>query len=167
MEIEKAINELFYRLRHTIKTEISIKTNTRRKLKPINENSTIGEQIKYYRMQQDIKQTDLGLKLGFSESTIKNLENNELKLVDINLIKKVLKELNIEDKILINDEYIKFLLNNPCKQIKNIRGTLNMSRQEFANVLDVSITSVRRWENGNNHISREKYNKLKMELLQN
>ena len=38
---------------------------------------------------------------------------------------------------------------------------MNLTRQEFANMLEVSITSVRRWENGNSHISRNKYDKLK------
>ncbi len=38
---------------------------------------------------------------------------------------------------------------------------MNLSLVSFADMLQVSDTSVRRWENGNCHISREKYNKLK------
>lgn len=77
-----------------------------------------------------------------------------MKLVDIKLLESVIKELKIEDKLIINDDYIEFLLNDPCKNIVDIR-------QEFADMLEVSITSVRRWENGNSHISRNKYDKLK------
>lgn len=141
-----------------------IKTNTRRQLKPINKKSTVGEQIKYYRMLKDIKQTDLSLKLGYELGAICNLENNDLKLVNVDLIKGVICELEIEDKIIINDDYINFLLNNPCEQIIRIRKGLNISRQKFADMLDVSLTSVRRWERGNCHISRSKYEKLKKSM---
>ncbi len=84
-----------------------------------------------------------------------------MKLVDIKLLESVIKELEIEDKLIINDDYINFLLNDPCEKIKSIRKQMNLSLVRFADMLQVSDTSVRRWENGNCHISREKYNKLK------
>lgn len=161
MEITDKINKLFYDLKDNIQTTIIIRTHTKRILKPINENSSLGEQIKYYRMQQDIKQTDLSLKLGYSRDALHHIENKEMKLIDINLIKDIIKELDIKDKLIINDEYIEFLLDSPCERILNIRKNMQMTRQEFADMLDVSITSVRRWELGNTHISRNKYNKLK------
>ena len=161
MEITDKINKLFYGLQDKIQTTITIRTHTKRILKPIDENSTLGEQIKYYRMQQDIKQTDLSLKLGYSRDALHHIENKEMKLIDVNLIKDVIKELDIKDKIIINDDYVEFLLNSPCERLLDIRRNMNMTRQQFADMLDVSITSVRRWERGNSHISRNKYNKLK------
>lgn len=161
MEITDKINKLFYDLQDKIQTTITIRTHTKRILKPIDENSTLGEQIKYYRMQQDIKQTDLSLKLGYSRDALHHIENKEMKLIDVNLIKDVIKELDIKDKIIINDDYVEFLLNSPCERLLDIRQNMNMTRQQFADMLDVSITSVRRWERGNSHISRNKYNKLK------
>ena len=44
-----------------------------------------------------------------------------MKLVNVELIKGVIKELGIEDKININNDYISFLLDNPCKKILSIR----------------------------------------------
>lgn len=161
MEITDKINKIFYELKDIIPTTITIRTHTKRILKPIDENSTLGEQIKYYRMQQDIKQTDLSFKLGYSRDALHHIENREMKLIDVNLIKDVIKELDIKDKIIINDDYVEFLLNSPCERLLNIRQNMNMTRQQFADMLDVSITSVRRWERGNSHISRNKYNKLK------
>ncbi len=161
MEISVAISDLFYKLRDTLEVEMTLKTNTRRKLKPINENSTIGEQIKYYRVLQDIKQEDLCQKLGVTREALFHIENRDMKLVDIKLLESIIKELKIEDKLVINDDYIEFLLNDPCKKIKYIRKQMNLSLVSFADMLQVSDTSVRRWENGNCHISREKYNKLK------
>ena len=156
-----AISDLFYKLRDTIQTEITIKPAPSWRIPPINKDSSIGEQIKYYRRLAGYKQPELSLKLGFTRQALHHLENQDLKLVDINLLKGVIKELGIEDKIIIDDDYINFLLNDPCKNIIDIRKEMNLTRQEFADMLEVSITSVRRWENGNSHISRNKYDKLK------
>lgn len=121
----------------------------------------MGEQIKYYRSIDDIKQTDLGTKLNFHRSTLNHLENKEMKLVNVKLIKGIIDELDIQDKININDDYIAFLLDNPCEKILKARKMKKLSRQQFADLLGVSDTSVRRWELGNTHISRKKYERLK------
>lgn len=160
-ELNVAIDKLFNMLKGLIPESVNIKTHTRRYLKPINKNSTLGEQIKYYRTKEDIKQTDLGLKLDFHRTTLNHLENKEMKLVNINLIKGIIEELGLHDKIKINDDYVDFLLNNPCERLFNIRQEMKLTRQQFADMLDVCITSVRRWELGNSNISRIKYNKLK------
>lgn len=84
-----------------------------------------------------------------------------MKLVNVELIKGIIEELNIQDKININDEYISFLLDNPCDKIIETRQKLKLSRKDFATLLGVDISSVRRWELGNHHISRKKYERLK------
>ncbi len=128
---------------------------------PIKENASIGEQIKYYRRLANVKQEELSIKLGYSRDALHHIENREMKLIDINLITAIIEELDIKDKLIINDDYIEFLLNKPCDQIKKLREQKNMSLKEFGDLVGVSDTSVRRWELGNNHISREKYKKLK------
>ena len=69
--------------------------------------------------------------------------------------------MGIKDKISINDDYIAFLLNNPCDKILKARKKHKVSWQAFADLLGVSDTSVRRWELGNTNISRKKYERLK------
>ena len=109
----------------------------------------------------DVKQTDLGIKLNFERSTLNHLENHEIKLVNVNLIKGVIEELGIEDEININDDYINFLLDNPCEKIRRTRKKMKLTLQQFGDLLGVSDTSVRRWEHGNCQISRKKYERLK------
>jgi len=152
---------MFCTLKDSIPSTITISTRPRRNIEPINKNSTLGEQLKYYRRMADINQTDLCEKLGYSKDALQHTENREMKLIDINLLKAVIKYLNIENKININDDYISFLLDNPYEKIINIRQSMNLTRQEFANMLDVSITSVRRWELGNSNITRTKFEQLK------
>lgn len=155
------ISKLFEKLKDKLDTEIIIHTSPTWKIPQINEYSTLGEQIKYYRRLANIKQTDLCLKLGCNRGVLDHLENRDMKLININLIKDIIKELNIEDKIVINDDYIAFLLDNPSKNIFELRKKLNLTRPKFAELINVSMTSVKRWENGNSHISREMYERLK------
>lgn len=161
LETQVAISKLFDKLKDKLNTEITLKTHAKWKIPQIDKNSTIGQQIKYYRRLANIKQTDLCLKLGCDRGVLDHLENRELKLVNVKLIKDIIKELDIEDKIVMNDDYIAFLLDNPSKKIFELRKKLNLTRPKFADLINVSMTSVKRWENGNSHISREMYERLK------
>lgn len=156
-----AISKLFDKLKDKLDTEIIIHTSPTWKIPRINENSTLGEQIKYYRRLANIKQTDLCLKLGCDRGVLDHLENRELKLVNINLIKDIIKELNIEDKIIINDDYIAFLLDNPIQTILNFRKKNNLKRIDLARMLDKDISVIKKWETGKSQMTRASYNKLK------
>lgn len=156
-----AISKLFDKLKDKLDTEIIIHTSPTWKIPRINENSTLGEQIKYYRRLANIKQTDLCLKLGCDRGVLDHLENRELKLVNINLIKDIIKELNIEDKIIINDDYIAFILDNPSKTILDFRKENNLKRIDLARMLDKDISVIKKWETGKSQMTRASYNKLK------
>ena len=155
------ISDLFYKLKDIIPNTITLGTHTIRKVEPINENSTLGEQIKYFRRLADIKQTDLSLKLGYSRDALHHIENREMKLLDINLIKAVIEELDIADKIRINDDYITFLLDNPHEKIRAMRKNANLSIRKFADMIGVNPTSVKRWEYGKSNISRKQFDIFK------
>mgnify|MGYP002572761289 FL=1 len=152
---------MFDKLKDKLETEITLKTHAKWKIPQIDENSILGEQIKYYRRLANIKQTDLCLKLGCDRGVLDHLENRELKLVNIKLIKDVIKELNIEDKIIINDDYIAFLLDNPIKTILDFRKKNNFKRVDLAKMLDKDISVIKKWETGKSQMTRASYNKLK------
>ena len=160
-ELFDRTNALFKRIGTKLQLSYTLITHTCWNLTPITSESTFGEQIKYYRRLNDVKQTDLGIKLNFERSTLNHLENHEIKLVNVNLIKGIIEELGIEDEININDDYINFLLNNPCEKIRRTRKKMKLTLQQFGDLLGVSDTSVRRWEHGNCQISRKKYERLK------
>ena len=160
-ELFDRTNDLFKRIGTHLQLSYTLTTHTCWNLTPLTSESTLGEQIKYYRRLNDVKQTDLGIKLNFERSTLIHLENREMKLVNANLIKGIIKELGIEDKIKINDDYINFLLNNPCEKIRRARKKRKLTIKEFSKLVGVNETSVRRWEHGHYNISRKKYEKLK------
>ena len=88
-ELYVAINALFSKISASCELSFTLTTHTCRQVKPITAESTLGEQIKYYRSIDDIKQTDLGVKLNFHRSTINHLENRDMKLVNVELIKGI------------------------------------------------------------------------------
>ena len=159
--LEKLLNKIFTSLQNDISTSVTLKVPPIWIVPTLEEDASIGKQIQYYRRLANVKQTDLGLKLGYGRDALRHLEQQEIKLIDINLLTGIIKELNIEDKIIINDDYISFLLDNPCEKIQEIRKQKNMSLREFGDLIGVSDTSVRRWELGNCHISREMFKRLK------
>lgn len=161
MENDVAISKLFYKLQEKLDTEIIIHTNPNWKIPKINENSTLGEQIKYYRRLANIKQLDLCHKLGCDRGVLDNLENRDIKLVNVKLIKNVLKELNIEDKININDDYISFMLNKPSEQLKEYRRRNNLKRIDLSRMIGTDISVIKKWEKGQSQMTRASYNKLK------
>lgn len=161
LESSVGISRLFDKLKDELDVSITLKTHAKWKIPQINNNSTIGEQIKYYRRLANIKQTDLCLKLGCDRGVLDHLENRELKLVNVKLIKDIIKELDIEDKIIMNDDYIAFLLDNPIQTILNFRKKNNLKRIDLAKMLDKDISVIKKWETGKSQMTRASYNKLK------
>ena len=133
------ISKLFDKLKGKLDVSITLETHAVWKIPQIDENSTIGQQIKYYRRLANIKQTDLCLKLGCDRGVLDHLENRELKLVNVKLIKDIIKELDIEDKIVMNDDYIAFLLDNPIQTILDFRQKFSLKRLDLANMLDKAM----------------------------
>lgn len=156
-----AISKLFDKLKDKLETEVTLKTHAVWKIPQINESRPLGEQIKYYRRLANIKQTDLCSKLGCDRGVLDRLENRELKLVNVKLIKDVIKELDIEDKIVINDDYIGFLLDNPIQTLLDFRKKNNLKQIDLAKMLGKSLSVVKSWETGKAQITRTSYNKLK------
>ncbi|MCI8620402.1 MAG: helix-turn-helix domain-containing protein [Clostridia bacterium] len=161
MENCTAISKLFDKLKDKLETEVTLKTHAVWKIPQINESRPLGEQIKYYRRLANIKQTDLCSKLGCDRGVLDRLENRELKLVNVKLIKDVIKELDIEDKIVINDDYIGFLLDNPIQTLLDFRKKNNLKQIDLAKMLGKSLSVVKSWETGKAQITRTSYNKLK------
>ena len=156
-----AISKLFDKLKDKLETSITLKTHAVWKISQINENSTIGQQIKYYRRLANIKQTDLCLNLGCDRGVLDHLENRELKIVNVKLIKDIIKELDIEDKIVMNDDYIAFLLDNPIQTILDFRKNNNLKQIDLAKMLETSLSAIKNWETGKSQMTRASYNKLK------
>lgn len=161
-----AISKLFERLKNNINTKVTLKTHAIWKIPHIDENSTLGEQIKYYRRLKQIKQSELSKRLGVGIGCLQSIENKEKRMVDIKLLLAVLKELDIEDKVNINDDYLAFLINDSAKTIKELRKKFKLTRMALENKIDIPNGTIKRWENGYSLITRKSYNKIKKVLIE-
>lgn len=166
LEICVAISKLFNKLSNTITPCITLKTHASWRVPKIDENSTFGQQIKYYRRLANIKQTDICSQIGCDRIVLRHLENEHLEFVNIKLLKQILKILNIENIITINDEYIAFLLDNPAQKLRQYRKDNGLSGKDFAQKIGVNIKNYRIWEQQKGNPSRSNFNKLK-EILNN
>ena len=73
----------------------------------INESSSVGDQIKYYRQLMSIQQKDVAKLIDIDRYTMYQLENKEYKqLYDKKHLQDVISFLDIEDKIIWNNKYL-------------------------------------------------------------
>lgn len=122
---------------------------------------SIGSQIKYFRELKGITQEELGTVVRMSKFTIQRIENKEIQLVNFELLDKLIDYLGIQDKIRYEDEYIKFIKNNPIALIKDYRKRNNLTQYQLSKLLNVGDGTVKQWETGRCVISRNSYEKIK------
>ena len=135
----------------------------------INENSSVGEQIKHYRQLKGIQQKDIAKYINIDRYTMHQIENYEYKqLSNIKYIKEVLNYLDISDKIIWNDKYLEFICLNKQPEIKEFRMKYNISLQDLSTMLNVGISTLKQWEKNTSRISRknfEKYMQIKTSFI--
>ena len=125
--------------------------------------TALGSQIKYYRVLRRMTQEELGEAIGMTKHAIRHIENDEMLLVNLSLVDKLVSCLDIEDKIQY-DDYIQFIKNNPAAQMKAYRKKKNITMYELSKLLNINYTTVKRWEGGKSVLSRESFKRL-MELF--
>lgn len=156
-----AINKLFIKLQDKFESKVKIDVFADWKVPKYNPNSSIGKQIQYFRRKQHIRQIDLANKLNCDRGVIFNIENKESKLINVKLLKAIINELDIKDKIIINDDYIKFILNNPKEEIRKLRKKYNMTRNSFGEMLGIKFSVIKNWESGKSQPTRTSFEKIK------
>lgn len=110
--------------------------------KPLKKDRALWEQLKYHRISKGIKRTSMSKLLNIS------LEDNKDRVkFNVKIIKEyiIILELNIDD-LIINDDYIKFILNNPSKKIKNTRKQLKLTQRQFDDLIGVKHSCTAHWE---------------------
>lgn len=158
-ELIEIINTTYYKINMNVPIEYKI--HTTKNLIPLNKRSSIGEQIKYHRRYNRITQEELSGKLSISKYSIMHLENDNVLLYDLNIVKAIIEELDIKHKININDDYLKFILDSPSRFIKQYRKKNNITRYELSKKLDVMLCTIKKWETDKSVISRKSYEKIK------
>ena len=121
----------------------------------INMCKSFGSQVKYYRVKNNVKQTELASILNVTREVILNLENKDKRLYNIDNLNKILNIVDKDNELKINDKYVEFILSNPSKKIRLYRKRYNLNKKEFAKLIGVHYKTVRCWETGKNIISKK------------
>lgn len=161
-----AFQVVFDILKDKITTEYKIPLkNPRRTLPKINKQTKAESKIKYYRRLNNLTQEELAEQLGVTREVILTLENGgrngKRSFYDKDIINKIVDILGMRDKFGKSDSYIRFLAEDGNKQLKEFRIKNNLSVSKFASLMEVSDTTIRRWESDINTISIENYLKYK------
>ena len=129
----------------------------------INQNSTVGEQIKYYRQLIGIQQKDVANYVEIDRYTMYQIENYDYAQIYYpEHIRKIIEFLEIEDKIIWNDKYLEFIINKQNYKIKEFRIKYNLTQRELADLMgkNIATTTIRNWENGKCNMSRRMFDRF-------
>ncbi len=139
--------------------------NPRRTLPKLNKQSKTQDKIKYYRRLKNITQEELAQELGVTRDVILNIENGARNGKNVfynkTIINKIIDILDMRDKLGKSDTYIRFLAEDGNAQIKEYRKTHNLGVKEFADMMGVDRSTIRRWENYENVLSIDSYMRYK------
>lgn len=129
---------------------------------PINEMSSIGEQIKHYRQVKGIYQKDIADLIDIDRYTMYKIENSEYKQIYYpDIFKKIIKYLDIEDKLIWNDKYLEFIYKEQQYKIKEYRIKRRLTQNQFCELMGgITISTVRKWEKNDSLMSRKMFNKF-------
>lgn len=135
----------------------------------IDDASSFGKQINYFRKLKNIRAKDMAKALNIGYSTILRIENDnfnqKLNHQSIIILNKIIDYMDIRDKLnFSNNDYLDFILNKQSSIIAELKEKIG--RIKLAKELKVSADSVTRWINNEVVISKENYAKLK-DILKN
>lgn len=83
------------------------------------------------------------------------IENKDYKQIYYpETIRKIIDYLDIKDKIIWNDPYLKFIVYDEYEKIKEFRLKADIPQKDFANLLHVEASTLRKWETGESKMSR-------------
>lgn len=123
------------------------------------ETDDIGAQLAYYRRSQGILQKDLCKKLKFKRGVISAYENREIKLVNVKILKSIIKELKIENKIKL-PVYENFIINNQVENFQKLLKREKINILQFSKIIGVDYSNVKQWVRGESIPSRNSFKKV-------
>lgn len=106
---------------------------------------TVADKLRYYRHQKGLYQFDVADYLGIERSTYIDYENPDRDYYSAEVMEK-LADLFCVDVYDLLDDYNKFLYDGQGRNIKELREKLNITQEELAKEMNVSLLKVKRWE---------------------
>ncbi len=122
------------------------------------EDKPIGDKIRFYRLKNGLLQKEVAEMIGIDRSTYIKIENNKT-VVSFDILKK-LSEILKTDVSELMDDYHNFIYYHQREELKKFRSEKKITQKQLADILDVGVYMVKRWETGHSIISKIYYETL-------
>ena len=122
---------------------------------------TVADKLRYYRYKKGMYQLDVADYLGIDKGTYIDYENPDRDYYSAEIMEK-LAELFCVDVYDLLDDYNKFLYDGQGRNIRKFREQLQITQEELARKMNVSLLKVKRWEKNKVRMFKFTYDKLMM-----
>ncbi len=120
---------------------------------------TVADKLRYYRYQKGLYQSDVADYLSLERSTYIEYENPDRDYYSAEVMEKLAELFDVNVYELL-DDYNKFLYDGQGRNIKELREKLNITQEELAKRMNVSLLKVKRWEQNKIRIFKFTWDRL-------
>lgn len=120
---------------------------------------SISDKLRFYRLKNGLKQSDVAEIIGISRGDYIRYENNSRDYYPAEIMDKLAKLYKVDVYSLL-DGYNTFIYNGQGQQIKAIRKRHNLTQKELAKILNVQLSRIKRWERAENRVLKFNWEKL-------
>lgn len=128
-----------------------------------NEITNVPDKLRYYRYKNGFHQVDIAEYLGIERSSYALYEEYEKDYYAPETIDRIAEFLGVCAYDLL-DDYNKFIYDGQGENIKKMRKYMNISQKELADMMNVDLCKVKRWEQ--NKVRMYKYTWKKLISIQ-
>lgn len=121
--------------------------------------TNVADKLRYYRHKKGLYQIDVADYLGINRETYSGYEEYHKDSYTPATMDKIaeLFEVNVYDLL---DDYNKFLYEGQGRNIKAIRKRLDITQKELAELMNVKISQIKKWEQDKSRMFKCSYEKL-------
>lgn len=119
----------------------------------------IPDKLRYYRYKKGLHQIDIAKHLGINSGSYSLYEEYEKDYYAPETIDKIAEFLGVDAYDLL-DDYNKFMYDGQGENIKKLRKQLNITQKELADMMNVDLCKVKRWEQNKVRMYKHTWEKL-------
>lgn len=122
--------------------------------------ATVADKLRYYRHKKALRQRDVAERTGIHLATYCAYEQEDRKIpYPLDKLSKIAELLGVDIKALL-DQYNLFLYNGQGRQIRALRQSLGLTKEEFGKLYGFHAYTVNKWENDTIQILKSTWVKL-------
>lgn len=118
--------------------------------------TTVSDKLKWYRFQNGLLQRDVAKAMGVDRTTYARYEEAVLDAYPLDKLAKAAECFHVDVTALL-DAYNLFLYHGQGQQIKRLRKAMKLTQSGLAELLGVSLGTVKRWEQEQIKLSKLTY----------